>query len=93
MVATSKRLARTPAGQPAGRRRYQVSRDFDSSKKFLGSFVCVVTVYARFPIPRMTFFGNIRVFWHLSASAHGEPMQSINSFDFPFPAELSISRI
>jgi hypothetical protein len=38
MVATSKRLARTPAGQPAGRRRYQVSRDFDSSKKFLGSF-------------------------------------------------------
>jgi hypothetical protein len=41
----------------------------------------------------MTFFGNIRVFWHLSASAHGEPMQSINSFDFPFPAELSISRV
>jgi hypothetical protein len=52
-----------------------------------------VTVYARFPIPRMTFFGNIRVFWHLSASAHGEPMQSINSFDFPFLRELSISRV
>jgi hypothetical protein len=38
MVATSKWWAWTPAGQPAGRRRYQVSRDFDSSKQFLGRF-------------------------------------------------------
>jgi hypothetical protein len=42
----------------------------------------------------MTFFGNIRLFLHNFVRERArEPLQSINSFDFPFPAELSISRV
>jgi hypothetical protein len=61
MVATSKRRARTPAGQPAGRRRYQVSRDFDSSKQFFGSFVCV-----RYRICEISHSSN-DIFWQYSS--------------------------